>query len=63
MYSNHKEGKSVVAVRFRRTLKGKIKKKMTTKDSKSYLGCLNKLLDQYDNLYYHSAYKKPVDTD
>ena len=41
----------------------KLKKKMTTKDSKSYLGCLNKLVDQYDNLYYHSAYKKPVDTD
>ena len=36
---------------------------MTTKDSKSYLSCLNKLVDQYDNPYYHSAYKKPVDTD
>ena len=54
MYLTHNEGKSVVAERFIRTLKGKIYKKMTPNDSKSYLGYLNKLVNQYNNTYHHS---------
>ena len=60
MYSTHNEGKSVIAERFKRTLKGKIFKKMTANDSKSYLGYLNKLVDKYNNTYYYSVGKKPI---
>ena len=45
IHSTHNEGKLVVAERFIKTFKGKIYKKLTTKESKSYLGYLNKLLD------------------
>ena len=46
MYSTDKEGKSVIAERFIKTLKAKIYKTMTANDRKSYLSYLNKLLDQ-----------------
>ena len=54
-YLTHNEGKSVVAERFIRILKGEIYKKMTANDSKSYLGYLNKLIDQYNNTYHRSV--------
>ena len=57
MYSTHNEGKSVVAERFIRTLKGRIYKKMTVNDSKSCLGYLNKLVDKYNNTYHCSIGK------
>ena len=63
IYLTHNEGKSVVAERFAKTLKGKIYKTVTANDSKSYLGYLNKLVDQYNNTYYHFIGKKPVDAD
>ena len=46
MYSTHNEGKSVVAERFIKTLKGKTFKRMTANYSRSYLGYLDKLVDQ-----------------
>ena len=46
VYSTHNEGKSIVGERFISTLKGKIYKKLTGSDSKSYLGYLNKLVDE-----------------
>ena len=49
MYLNHNEGKSIVAERFIRTLKGKIYKKLMA--TKSYIGYLNKLVDKYSNTY------------
>ena len=33
---------------------------MTATDSKSYLSYLNKLVDQYNNTYYHSINKKSL---
>ena len=63
IYLTHNEGKSVVAERFAKTLKGKIYKTVTANNSKSYLGYLNKLVDQYNNTYYHFIGKKPVDAD
>ena len=54
MYSTHNEGKSVVAERFIKTQKGKTFKKLTANYSKSCLGYLNKLVDQYNNTYHHS---------
>ena len=58
MCLTYNEGKSIVAERFIKTLKGKIYKKMTVNDSKSYLGYLNKLVDQYNNTYHCSIGKK-----
>ena len=52
IYLIHNESKSVVAERFIKTLIGKIYKKLTANDSKSYLGYLNKLVDEYNNTYY-----------
>ena len=50
MYLTHSKGTAVVAERLTKTLKSKIYKRMRANDSKSYLGCLNKLLDQYNNI-------------
>ena len=35
---------------------------MTANDSKSYLSCLNKLVNHYSNTYHHSINKKTVNT-
>ena len=53
----------MIAERFIKTLKGKIYKKITANDSKSYLPYLNKLVDQYNNTYHHSTGKKPINAD
>ena len=53
MYLTHNLGKLVVAERFIRTSKGKIYKKMRAKNSKTYFGYLNKLVDRYNNTYHH----------
>ena len=36
---------------------------MTPNDSKSYLAYLNKLVNQYNNTYYHSNGKKAINID
>ena len=36
---------------------------MKANDSKSYLGYLNKLVDEYNNIYHCSISKKPIGTD
>ena len=51
MYSTYNEGKSVIAERFIRTLKGKIYKKMTVRNSCPYLDYLEKLVDKYNNTF------------
>ena len=61
MYSTYYEGQSVVTERFIKTLKGNICKTMTANDSKSYLGYLNKLVDQINNTYHRAICKKPID--
>ena len=33
---------------------------MTANDSKSYLSCLNKLVDQCNSTYSHSINKRPI---
>ena len=60
MYSIHNESKSVISKRFIRTLKTKIYKKITANDRKSYLSYLNKLVDQYKNIYHHFINKNLV---
>ena len=58
MYLAHNKGKSVVARRFIRTLKGEIYKKMMANGSKSYLNYLTKLVDEYNTKSNHSVGKK-----
>ena len=36
---------------------------MTGDDSKSYLGYLNKLTNEYNNTYHHSINRNPIDSD
>ena len=36
---------------------------MTANNSKSYLSCLSKLVDQYNNTYHHSINKQPINVD
>ena len=36
---------------------------MTANDNKSYLGCLNKLVDEYNNSYHCSIGKEPIHAD
>ena len=36
---------------------------MTAADSKSYLSYLNKLVDQYNNIYHHFIDKEPINAD
>ena len=56
IHSTHNGGKSVAAERFIRTLKGKIYK-MTAPNSRSYLDYLDKLVDEYNNIYHRSIVK------
>ena len=63
MYSTHNEGKSVIVERFIKTLKAKIYKKLKAIDSKSYLSCLNKLVDEKNNTNHHSINKKAINAD
>ena len=44
-------------------MRGKIHKIMTANDNKSYLGCLNKLVDEYNNSYHCSIGKEPIHAD
>ena len=63
MYSTHNKSKSVVSQRFIRTFKSKIYENMTANNSKSYLGYLKKLADEYNNTYHRFIGKKPIHTD
>ena len=63
MHLIHCEGKSVIAERFIRTLEGKIYKRMTANDSKSYLSYLTKVMDQHNNTCHQCIFKKPIEAD
>ena len=57
MYSTHKEGKSVTAERFIKTLKAKIYKEVTANDSKSFKSII------IINKNHHYINKKPINAD
>ena len=61
MYSTHNEGKSVVAERFIRTLKGKIYKYMTSISKNVYIDKLDDIVDEYNNTYQTTIKMKPID--
>ena len=60
MYSTHNEGKSVVAERFIRTLKGKIYKYMTSISKNVYIDKLDDIVDEYNNTYHTTIKMKPA---
>ena len=61
MYSTHNEGKSVVAERFIRTLKGKIFKHMTSISKNVYIDKLDDIVNEYNNAYHTTIKMKPID--
>ena len=61
MYSVHKEGKSVVAETFIRTLKSKIYKHMTSIWNNVYIDKLDDIVNEYNNTYHRTFKIKPVD--
>ena len=63
MYSTHNEGKSVIAVRFIRTLKTKIYKYMTSISKNVYIDKLDDIVNKYNNTNHSAIEKKPVDVE
>ena len=61
MYSTHKEGKSLFAERFIRTLKKKIYKYMTSISRNVYIDKLNDIVNKYNNTYHRTIKMKPID--
>ena len=61
MYSTFNEGKSVVAERFRRTLKNKIFKHMTTISKNVYIDKLDDIVNKYNNTVHRTIKIKPID--
>ena len=62
MHSTHKEGKSVVAERFIRTLKNKIYKYMSSLSKNVYIDKLGDILNKYNNTYHRTIKMKPIDS-
>ena len=56
-----KEGKSVVAEKFIKTLKNKIYKNMTAVSKKIYFDVLNDIVDKYNNTLHRTIEMKPID--
>ena len=61
MYSTYKEGKSVVAERFIRTLKNKLYKHMTTTGKNVYYNVLDDVVNKYNNTKHSTIKMKPID--
>ena len=61
MYSTYNEGKSVIAERFIRTLKNKIYKYMTSISKNVYIGKLDNIVNEYNNIYHRTIKIKPTD--
>ena len=61
MYSTYNEGKSVVAVRFIRTLKNKIFKHMTDIWKNVYADALDDIVNNYDNMVDRTIKMKSIE--
>ena len=61
MYLKHKEGKSVVAERFTRTLKTKIYKYMTSISKNLHIDKLDDIVNEHNNAYHRATKMKPAD--
>ena len=61
LYSTHNDGKSVVAVKFIKTLKNKIDKYMTSPWKKVYIGRLDNIVNKCNNTYHRTINMVPAD--
>ena len=61
IHSANKEGKSIVAERFFRTLKNKIYKQMTSISRNMYIDKLADIVSKYNNMHHSIIKMKPVD--
>ena len=61
MYSTHNEGKSVIAERFRRTLKNKVYRYMTSMLKNVFIDKLDDIVNKYNKTYHSTIKIKPVD--
>ena len=61
IYLTHKEGKSIVAERFIRTVEVKIYKHMTAVSENVYIGRLDEINDKYNNIYHGKIKINPAD--
>ena len=61
IFSTRLEGKSVVAIRFIRTLKTKIYKYMTSISKNARIDKLNDIVNKYNNTNQNTIKMKPVD--
>ena len=61
MCSTYKEGKSVVAERFSRTLKNKLYKNMTATGKNVYYDVLDDIINEYNNTKHNTIKMKPKD--
>ena len=61
MHSIYNEEKSVVAVRFTRTLKTKIYKYMMSISKNVYIDKLDDTVNEYNNTYHRTIKMKPID--
>ena len=61
MYSTFNEVKSVVAVRFIRTLKNKLYKHMTATGKNVYYNVLDDIVNEYNNTKHKTIKMKPID--
>ena len=61
MYSTYKEGKSVVAERFIRTLKNKLYKHMTAIGKNVYYDVLDDVVNEYNSTKHSTIKMKPID--
>ena len=61
MYLIYNGGKSVVAEKFIRTLKTKIRKYMTSVSKNVYVDKLDDIVDEYNNTYHRTTKMKTVD--
>ena len=61
MYSTFNEGKSVVAERFKKTLKNKLYKHMTATGKNVYFNVLDDIVNEYNNTKHNAIKMKPKD--
>jgi len=57
LYHVHNGGKACVIERFNRTLGGMIEQHLTATNSKNYINKLQYLIDEYNNINFHSTIK------
>ena len=63
IYSTYNEGKSAVAVKFARTLKTKIYKRITLVPKNGYIDNLHRMFNKCYNTYHRAIKVKPINAE